>query len=192
MSSILDHFLLWLIDAGIWTSYAMQQQAGVSVGASRPALARLERLKLVKGRIALQGRRSSVKYELTATGRRERESLRAYLQQPALTMDLDVDNALRAMALAESLPDPKLARKLAMAAALTARRPTPVVLPSADEGILSRLRIRQLRWADLNGEMLAEYLIGVATEIAGGRAPSLTAVRAQQAGPKARRRVLNR
>jgi DNA-binding PadR family transcriptional regulator len=192
MSSILDHFLLWLIDAGIWTSYAMQQQAGVSVGASRPALARLERLKLVKGRIALQGRRSSVKYELTATGRRERESLRAYLQQPALTMDLDVDNALRAMALAESLPDPKLARKLAMAAALTARRPTPIVLPSADEGILSRLRTRQLRWADLNGEMLAEYLIGVATEIAGGRAPSLTAVRAQQAGPKARRRVLNR
>jgi DNA-binding PadR family transcriptional regulator len=192
MSSILDHFLLWLIDAGIWTSYAMQQQAGVSVGASRPALARLERLKLVKGRITLQGRRSSVKYELTATGRRERESLRAYLQQPALTMDLDVDNALRAMALAESLPDPKLARKLAMAAALTARRPTPVVLPSTDEGILSRLRIRQLRWADLNGEMLAEYLIGVATEIAGGRAPSLTAVRAQQAGPKARRRVLNR
>jgi len=191
MSSILDHFLLYLIDAGISTSYAMQQQAGVSVGASRPALARLERLKLVKGRIAHRGQRSSVQYELTSGGRREREQLRAYLQQPALTTGFDVDNALRAMALAESLPDPKLARKLAMAAAITAQRPVPVTPPPLDEGILSRLRIRQLRWTKLNGEMLAKYLVGVATAIAGGRAPAPTSVKTRQAGPKARRRVLN-
>jgi DNA-binding PadR family transcriptional regulator len=68
--SSLDVFVLALIDSGVATSYAMREQAGISVGASRPALQRLKKLGLVDEGQA--GPRGKLPFTLTARGRRAR------------------------------------------------------------------------------------------------------------------------
>lgn len=67
MESSLELFLLTLIDSGLRTPYDFQRQAGISVGASLPALRKLLRLKLIlKGKV---GTRRRMEYTLTVRGR---------------------------------------------------------------------------------------------------------------------------
>lgn len=65
--SSLDVFLLALIDSGVTTSYAMREQAGVSVGASRPSLLRLQKLGFVEKGEAES--RNKTAFRLTWRGR---------------------------------------------------------------------------------------------------------------------------
>jgi DNA-binding PadR family transcriptional regulator len=64
--SSLDVFLLALIDSGVATAYAMREQAGISVGASRPSLQRLLKLGFVeKGKAEA---RNKIVFRLTRRG----------------------------------------------------------------------------------------------------------------------------
>jgi DNA-binding PadR family transcriptional regulator len=66
--SSLDVFLLALINSGVTTVYAIREQAGISVGASRPALQRLKKLGLVEeGEVEA---RNKIAFRLTRRGRR--------------------------------------------------------------------------------------------------------------------------
>ena len=65
--SSLDLFLLALIDSGLTTPYEFQRQAGISVGASLPALRYLlSRRLVVRGK---QGERRRMKYSITREGK---------------------------------------------------------------------------------------------------------------------------
>lgn len=65
-ASSLELFLLALIDSGLTTPYEFHRQAGISVGASLPALRSLLQQKLIiRGR---QGERRRMEYSLTERG----------------------------------------------------------------------------------------------------------------------------
>jgi DNA-binding PadR family transcriptional regulator len=70
--SVLDAFILSLLDRGLETPYDLQHQGGLSLGASSPALRRLVKAKFVgraEGESATN--RPRHQYQLTATGKRE-------------------------------------------------------------------------------------------------------------------------
>lgn len=82
--SSLDLFLLALIDSGLSTPYEFQRQAGISVGASLPALKTLLQRKLVaRGEEADRRRRE---YSLTSRGRNALKAVR--LNSPEDPSDL--------------------------------------------------------------------------------------------------------
>jgi|ERR1035438_4980671 hypothetical protein len=119
--SSLDVFLLALIDSGVATSYAMREEAGISVGASRPALHRLSALALVAEGAA--GARGKVTFKLTASGRRAKSaSLNFLLADYRLHPPSDIESILRVAALALSAAKPAEAVELMTRAADRFRR----------------------------------------------------------------------
>ncbi len=64
----LDLFILALIDSGVSTPYAFQKAAGLSQGATIPALHRLLEARLV--RLGKPGSRGRTDYRVTAAGKR--------------------------------------------------------------------------------------------------------------------------
>lgn len=64
----LDQFILALIDNGVSTPYALQKAAGLSQGATIPALQRLLEARLV--RQGKSGTRGRTDYQVTAAGKR--------------------------------------------------------------------------------------------------------------------------
>jgi DNA-binding PadR family transcriptional regulator len=117
----LDVFLLSLIDSGVTTSYAMREQAGISVGASRPALQRLERQGLVE-----QGKaeaRNKLAFRLTRRGHHaKRTRLNHLLEEFRLTPPSDTESILRIAALAVSEGKKLAAVRLLKEAAEECRR----------------------------------------------------------------------
>lgn len=99
ITSSLDLFLLALIESGVSTAYAFKEQAGLSVGATLPALRRLEKYGfLVRGEKLDRNRQD---LELTRAGKRELKSaterfLRDYQRQSPP----DTESVLRICALA--------------------------------------------------------------------------------------------
>ena len=92
--SVLDVFILSLLDRGLETPYDLQRQGGLSLGASSPALQRLLKADLVKrGEGASATNRPRHLYQLTAIGKRE---VRA-AWEPFLVDDPppDIDSILR-------------------------------------------------------------------------------------------------
>ena len=63
----LDLFILALIDSGVSTPYAFQKAAGLSQGATIPALHRLLEARLV--RLGKPGSRGRTDYRVTAAGK---------------------------------------------------------------------------------------------------------------------------
>ena len=102
MESSLELFLLALIDSGLSTPYEFHSQAGISVGASLPALKSLLRQKLVsRGRA---GNRRRMAYSLTGPGR---AALKKWGAAYASVQDSeDVGSALRFSTLAYFLGSP--------------------------------------------------------------------------------------
>ncbi len=92
--TILDLFILSAIDRGAGSTYDLQRDAGISLGASTPSLARLTRAKLVskeEGRSSTNRPRTS--FQLTASGKREvRNSWQQLLNDQTIT---DLDSILR-------------------------------------------------------------------------------------------------
>ena len=88
---VLDLFILSQLDRGCETPYDLLRQAGVSLGASTPALRRLSEAALIT-RIDGQGvtKRPRHHYQLTASGRRNaREGWKQYLAGSKIPADLD-------------------------------------------------------------------------------------------------------
>ena len=97
----LDVFLLALIDSGVATSYGMREQAGVSVGASRPAMRRLKKLGLVEHGKAEA--RNKLAFRLTQRGRRAIVAgLEYLLDEFRATPPSDTESILRIASLAAS------------------------------------------------------------------------------------------
>lgn len=85
----LDLFVLALLDSGVSTPYDLQQVAGLSPGATIPALRRLVAQKLVVAGEA--GARGRLDYKANAEGRRYLRSMWHELIEAGPTGDLDAD-----------------------------------------------------------------------------------------------------
>jgi DNA-binding PadR family transcriptional regulator len=69
--SVLELFILSLIDRGLQTAYDLQHQAGISLGSSTPALQRLATAGLIKRDVVTStSRRPRHCYRITAAGRK--------------------------------------------------------------------------------------------------------------------------
>jgi DNA-binding PadR family transcriptional regulator len=100
-TSTLDLFLLALMEQGLAAPYDFKARAGVSVGASAPALRRLEKQGMVsKG--AAQAPRERREYTLTAKGRRALERGWRPALNGKIPNDLEAILRLAALALAQS------------------------------------------------------------------------------------------
>ena len=119
--SSLDVFLLALIDSGVTTSYDMREQAGISVGASRPALQRLERQGLAE-----QGKaeaRNKLAFRLTRRGHHAKlTGLNHLLEESRLKPPSDTESILRIASLAASEGKKLAAARLLKDAAEECRR----------------------------------------------------------------------
>jgi DNA-binding PadR family transcriptional regulator len=99
ITSSLDLFLLGLIDSGINTPYLFRERARLSLGATIPALKRLEQLRLITRGEKLQRNKQQLK--LTAAGKRKLRT-----QLPRIFGDyrdrppVDSDSVLRVVSLA--------------------------------------------------------------------------------------------
>jgi DNA-binding PadR family transcriptional regulator len=119
--SSLDVFLLALIDSGVTTSYAMREQAGVSVGASRPSLRRLQKLGLVV--VGKAAARNKLAFRLTRRGRRAKVTgLNRLLGEFRSSPPSDTESILRIATLAISEARSFEARGLFRMAAEECRR----------------------------------------------------------------------
>ena len=89
--SVLDVFLLSMLDRGAQSPYDLQRAAGVSLGASVPSLRRLTTGKLVKrteGTAATNRPRHA--YNLTAAGKQAAQAeWKTYFQEASAGVDLD-------------------------------------------------------------------------------------------------------
>ena len=112
----LEVFVLAMIDRGVSTPYDLRERAALSVGASIPALRRLEK----EGQVAhtVSGRRHE--YSLTAAGRRRlRTSWQQDLDRHEAT---DFDGVLRTAYLSWLLGGPQHASRFLSTAARARRR----------------------------------------------------------------------
>ena len=108
MESSLELFLLALIDSGLATPYEFYNHAGISVGASLPALNSLLRQKLVSRGKA--GNRRRMAYRLTGSGR---TALKNWSTTQAPKQESgDVASALRFSTLAYFLSSPAQAKQI--------------------------------------------------------------------------------
>ncbi len=100
MLRTLDLFLLTLIRDGITTPYDRQARAGVSLGASLPAVRRLLAGGLV--READEGPRGRREFAVTRSGRSELQRTDPYLQHALDEAHGDLESALRLVCIAVS------------------------------------------------------------------------------------------
>ena len=100
--SILELFILSHIDRGHTTPYAMQREAGLSLGATSPTLPKLAKKGLVRrdtGRTATN--RPKHEYALTAAGKEQaRQGWKAHLE-PDGNPPTDIDALLRLVDIAQ-------------------------------------------------------------------------------------------
>jgi DNA-binding PadR family transcriptional regulator len=98
MESSLELFLLALIDSGLSTPYEFHSRAGISVGASLPALKKLLQQRLVSRGKA--GDRRRMQYSLTAGGR---AALNKSELRPKEDVEEDIASSLRVAILSDYL-----------------------------------------------------------------------------------------
>ncbi len=105
--SLLDLYLLILIESGSATSYSMQQHGGISLGASIPALRRMLDAGLVlKSKPGKRGRRD---FSLTSDGIRAMKSWRVTVDTFLKGSVRDSENVCRAVSVCLAHKDRKLA-----------------------------------------------------------------------------------
>jgi DNA-binding MarR family transcriptional regulator len=111
----LDLFLLGLIREGLTSAYEFRERAAVSVGASLPALRRLEEMGYIsRGKLLSRNRRE---LKLTALGQKQlRTGIRTYLKLYQQTPPSDGESILRIFSLAMWAGKHSAARRLLSAA----------------------------------------------------------------------------
>lgn len=131
--SVLDLFILSLLDRGLETSYALQRRGGLSVGTTIPALKRLEEAGFVrKTGVEGAGKRPRHGYQVSAAGRQlARSAWKAHLKS---TSHLDLDAVIRVADMARHYDGS--AAKIASfldAAALERRSPSRLRISNTNE-----------------------------------------------------------
>jgi DNA-binding PadR family transcriptional regulator len=98
--SVLDLFILSLLDRGLQTPYDLQRRGGLSLGSTVPALRRLEAAGLIRKRKGTgQSKRPRHSYQLSAAGRnRAQDGWKMYLKTPN---QMDLDAVLRVVDMAQ-------------------------------------------------------------------------------------------
>jgi DNA-binding PadR family transcriptional regulator len=111
----LDLFLLGLIREGLTSAYEFRERAAVSVGASLPALRRLQEMGYISRGKRLNRNRRELK--LTALGQKQlRTGIRTYLKLYQQTPPSDGESILRVFSLAMCAGKHSAARRLLSAA----------------------------------------------------------------------------
>jgi DNA-binding PadR family transcriptional regulator len=97
--SVLDLFILSLLDRGLETPYDLQRQGGLSLGSTVPALRRLAVAGLIRKREATgASKRPRHTYQLSAAGRTQaQDGWKTYLKAPG---QIDLDAVLRVVDMA--------------------------------------------------------------------------------------------
>ena len=163
--SILDLFILSLLDRGLGTKYDLQRQGGVSVGSSSAVLRRLEAQHLVRGKDDTgDSNRPRHRYELSALGRRSvRQGWQASL---ATTEEMDIDAVLRMVDVATHYGAGPAEIATFLANAIAQRQTaSPSTRPGGDSQTvipLGYLPIRK-RWDAARSEAEANFLTVIAT-----------------------------
>lgn len=114
MLRTLDLFLLMLVNDEIRTPYEWQARAGVSLGASLPAVKRLLANGLVTE--AEKGSRGRRKFRITRSGRQTLQNIDVYLEQALDELPGDLESVLRLACMAISETKIELAKKLLLQA----------------------------------------------------------------------------
>ncbi|HZL28041.1 MAG TPA: hypothetical protein VFC39_16070 [Acidobacteriaceae bacterium] len=93
-ASILELFMLSLIDRGLTSKYALQRRGGISLGSSSPALTRMQRAGLVVQDVdASLGKRPRHELKLAAAGKRlARSGWKIHLRE---SDGADIESAFR-------------------------------------------------------------------------------------------------
>jgi DNA-binding PadR family transcriptional regulator len=110
MLRTLDFFILTLVRDGIRAPYDWQARAGVSLGASLPAVRRLLGRGLVSE--AEKGSRGRREFTITSSGQRELQKSDLYLEQALENGNGDLESVLRLVCIAISEAKTESARKL--------------------------------------------------------------------------------
>ncbi len=99
MSSSLEIFILAMVDGGLNTPYDLHARAGLSIGATHPALKRLQKKGLLQA--GAEGARRRREFQLTKAGRHELKAGSAALQKQAgEEIAPDLESVLRTASLA--------------------------------------------------------------------------------------------
>jgi DNA-binding PadR family transcriptional regulator len=108
ITSSLDLFLLGLINSGVNTPYLLRERARLSLGATHPALKRLEKLGLIARGERLQ--RNKQQFKLTAAGKRNlRIQLSRMCGEYCDHPPVDSESVLRVASLALAVGEHKIA-----------------------------------------------------------------------------------
>jgi DNA-binding PadR family transcriptional regulator len=113
----LDLFILALIQQGLNIPYAIQLQAGLSVGSTLPALRRLLKTGLVKEEEPGQGGRRRREFTLTAAGKKRLQNAKTNLEQISADAVGDLEATLRFACLASFWGDRREASRILLRAA---------------------------------------------------------------------------
>jgi DNA-binding PadR family transcriptional regulator len=97
--SDLDLFVLALIKSGVSTPYVLQKEAGLSPGATIPAIQRLSEAGLI--RQGKPGPRGRTEYQITAAGKKQLKSGWRILIDEGPSGDLDADLRVALLAISE-------------------------------------------------------------------------------------------
>lgn len=168
--SILDLYILSLIDRGLSSRYELQRRVGLSLGSSIPALRRLEKAKLVVQHIGTStGKRPRHELKLSAAGRRAaRTGWRRYLSGPDHSIDLDSILRLVDMADHYGAAHSEIAQFLkAMSARHGEADPGTANLDWA--GREHKILEMRERWAAIRKDAEAQFLTDLAAGYAGPR-----------------------
>lgn len=119
---VLDLYILSLLDRGVSSLYDLQKTGGLSLGASTPALKRLQKAKLVtKGEEHRAGRRVRYDFSLTPTGQQEaKKGWRLWVEPQNFPFDIDAILRVVDMAMCYRYPSGELRRLLLAAAEIRA------------------------------------------------------------------------
>jgi DNA-binding PadR family transcriptional regulator len=161
--SVLDLFILSLLDRGLETPYDLQRQGGLSLGSTVPALRRLAVAGLIRKREAAgTSKRPRHNYQLSALGRtRAQSGWKTYLKSPD---QMDLDAVLRVVDMAQHYNAKTIDIVAFLEAAASERRVSARSGISSRSGSLSLLTTREV-WnvARLTAE--AKFLLGSAKAV---------------------------
>jgi DNA-binding PadR family transcriptional regulator len=166
--SVLDLFILSLLDRGLETPYDLQRQGGLSLGSTVPALRRLAATGLIRKRGATgASKRPRHIYQLSAAGRTQAQNgWKTHLKSP---YQMDLDAVLRVADMAQHYNAKTTDITAFLVAAASERRVSARSGISSRSGSLSLVTTREV-WnvARLTAE--AKFLLGSAKAVS--RVPS--------------------
>ncbi len=142
-SSILDLYVLSLLDRGLGTPYSLQRDGGLSLGASTPALRRLSEARLVKRKVEEGAtKRPRHVYTLTASGQDiARNGWRDYFSSARPFSDLDAVLRLADMAVHYGEELESVAQFLGLASGHRSALARRAAAGPVDEGVSLYLRM---------------------------------------------------